>query len=41
VTSGGEGGGRTTNDWRLDSSAPTLRAAAAGLAATGFGKPRE
>lgn len=41
VTSGGEGDGRTTNDWRLDSSAPSLRAAEAGLAATGFGKPRE
>lgn len=41
VTSGGEGEGRTTNDWRLDSSGPSMRAAEAGLAATGFGKPRE
>ncbi len=38
VTSGGEDG-RTTNDWRLNSSPQAIRAAAAGLASSGFGRP--
>ncbi|MFC4613234.1 glycoside hydrolase family 26 protein [Cellulomonas algicola] len=39
VTSG-EGSGRSTNDWRLDSSPQSLRAAADGFARTGIGLPR-
>jgi hypothetical protein len=38
VTSGGEAG-RQTNDWRLNSSPQSIRAAAEGLARSGFGRP--